>query len=53
MIYEYARVSTNGQEKNGNSLEAQENQLRAAGAEKIYKDSFTGKVQIDLSLKSY
>ncbi len=43
MIYGYARVSTNGQEKNGNSLEAQENQLRAAGAEKIYKDSFTGK----------
>lgn len=42
MIYGYARVSTNGQEKNGNSLEAQENTLRTAGAETIYKDTFTG-----------
>ena len=42
MIYGYARVSTNGQEKNGNSLEAQENALRDAGATKIYKDTFTG-----------
>lgn len=42
MVYGYARVSTNKQEKNGNSLEAQENALREAGATKIYKDSFTG-----------
>jgi DNA invertase Pin-like site-specific DNA recombinase len=42
MIYGYARVSTNGQAKNGNSLEVQENTLRDAGATKIYKDTFTG-----------
>ena len=32
MIYGYARVSTKGQAKDGNSLEAQEIALRAAGA---------------------
>ena len=42
MIYGYARVSTKGQAKDGNSLEAQEQALRANGAEKVYKDSFTG-----------
>lgn len=42
MKYGYARVSTAGQAANGNSLEAQEEQLRAAGAEKIFKDAFTG-----------
>lgn len=42
MMYGYARVSTYGQDKNGNSLEAQEEALRAAGAEKIYIDSVTG-----------
>ena len=42
MVYGYARVSTNKQEKNGNSLEAQETALKEAGAKKIYKDSFTG-----------
>ena len=42
MIYGYARVSTIGQEKNGNSLEAQENDLRARGCEVIYKESYTG-----------
>lgn len=42
MIYGYARVSTKGQAKDGNSLEAQEKQLRATGAAEIYKDSFTG-----------
>lgn len=41
-IYGYARVSTAGQEKNGNSLENQEKQLKDAGAEVIYKDAFTG-----------
>ena len=43
-IYGYARVSTRGQAKDGNSLEAQEEQLRAAGATVIYKEAFTGKV---------
>lgn len=42
MIYGYARVSTKGQAKDGNSLEAQEQALRANGAEIVYSDSFTG-----------
>lgn len=42
MVYGYARVSTKGQERDGNSLEAQERELRAAGCEKIYTDVFTG-----------
>lgn len=42
MIYGYARVSTKGQAKDGNSLEAQEQALREHGAIKIYKDAFTG-----------
>lgn len=42
MIYGYARVSTRGQAKDGNSLEAQENALRSAGATEIYTDAFTG-----------
>lgn len=44
MIYGYARVSTKGQAKDGNSLEAQVETLKQYGAtdETIYKDSFTG-----------
>lgn len=42
MIYGYARVSTAGQVSGGNGLEAQVNQLRDAGAEEIYTDTFTG-----------
>ena len=42
MVYGYARVSTRGQAKDGNSLEAQENALRSAGATKIPADAFTG-----------
>lgn len=42
MIYGYARVSTKGQAKDGNSLEAQEKALRAAGATEIYREAFTG-----------
>ena len=42
MIYGYCRVSTRGQAKDGNSLEAQEKALKAAGATIIYKDAFTG-----------
>ncbi len=41
-IYGYARVSTVGQAKDGNSLEAQESALRAAGATEIFVDTFTG-----------
>jgi len=42
VIYGYARVSTKGQAKDGNSLEAQEVELIKAGAEKIYTDAYTG-----------
>ena len=42
MIYGYARVSTRGQARDGNSLEAQENALRGAGATEIFSDAFTG-----------
>ena len=44
MIYGYARVSTNKQAKDGNSLEAQKEVLTANGAQVIYMDAFTGKV---------
>lgn len=42
MIYGYARVSTKGQARDGNSLEAQKATLIQAGATKIYSDTFTG-----------
>lgn len=42
MIYGYARVSTKGQARDGNSLESQMNSLKEAGAELIFSDSFTG-----------
>lgn len=42
MIYGYARVSTAGQAKDGNSLEVQEKLLKDNGAVKIYRDAFTG-----------
>ena len=42
MLYGYARVSTAGQAKDGNSLEHQEKMLWDAGAAEIYSDSFTG-----------
>lgn len=42
MLYGYARVSTNGQARDGNSLEAQERFLKENGAAEIFSDSFTG-----------
>lgn len=42
MIYGYARVSTKGQERYGNSLDDQEKKLRENGCEVIFTDSFTG-----------
>ena len=42
MVFGYARVSTNGQARDGNSLEVQINSLREAGAEKIFSDVFSG-----------
>jgi len=43
MIRGYARVSTKGQARDGNSLENQEKILKEHGAEIIYSDSVTGK----------
>ncbi len=42
MRYGYARVSTKGQQRDGNSLDEQERVLREAGAEIIYTEAFTG-----------
>ena len=42
MIYGYARVSTRGQAKDGNSIEAQVQLLTEAGATTIYREAFTG-----------
>jgi len=43
MVYGYARVSTIGQEQNGNSLQDQRQKLKEAGAQEIFSDTFTGK----------
>ena len=55
MIYGYARVSTMGQARDGNSMEAQVCALKLAGAVKIFKDVFSGKSehrpQLDKLLK--
>lgn len=43
MIYGYARVSTKGQAKDGNSLEVQEKEiLQRYESAKIYKEAYTG-----------
>ena len=42
MIYGYARVSTSGQARDGNSLDVQERTLREKGVEKLYLESYTG-----------
>lgn len=42
MKYGYARVSTDGQQRKGTSLEEQTKELREAGAEKIIVDHYTG-----------
>ena len=42
MIYGYARVSTKGQATDGNSLEAQSEELKAAGATEVFSDTYTG-----------
>ena len=50
MIFGYARVSTNGQVRDGNSLEVQINSLQEAGAEKIFSDVFSGSKNYRLEL---
>ena len=47
MIIGYARVSTRGQAKDGNSLEYQGQLLKSAGAEMVYIDTYTGKGGIE------
>ena len=42
LIFGYARVSTNSQARDGNSLEVQIKLLKDAGAEKIFSDVFSG-----------
>lgn len=42
MVYGYARVSTKGQARDGNSLDAQKEALTKAGAQEIFVDSVTG-----------
>ncbi|WP_210367939.1 recombinase family protein [Bacillus sp. REN3] len=42
MKFGYSRVSTKSQQLNGNSIEAQEQQLKAEGCEVIYTDAYTG-----------
>ena len=55
MIYGYARVSTYGQARDGNSLDAQISALKHAGAEAIFSDVFSGtknnRPQLDKLLK--
>lgn len=41
-IYGYARVSTIGQKKDGNSLDAQTAELKSSGASMVYADAYTG-----------
>ena len=43
MIYGYARVSTAGQSKDGNSLEDQTKALQAYGCQQIITEAFSGK----------
>ena len=50
MVYGYARVSTMGQARDGNSMEAQVCALKLAGAVKIFKDVFSGKSEYRLQL---
>ncbi len=41
-VYGYARVSSKGQARDGNSLDVQRDALKAAGAEVILSDAYTG-----------
>ena len=43
-VYGYARVSTKGQARDGNSLEVQTKELRSAGASEVVSDTYTGSV---------
>lgn len=45
VIYGYARVSTKGQARDGNSLEAQTKELLSNGASEVISDAYTGSVK--------
>lgn len=45
MIYGYARVSSQGQERYGNGLDVQKTALTNAGADVIYAEAYTGTVR--------
>ena len=51
MIYGYARISTKIQATDGNSLEAQSEALKNAGATEIFSDTYTGATTDRLELK--
>lgn len=42
MLYGYARVSTRGQQRDGNGLEAQRAQLEAVGCSEVAEEAYTG-----------
>lgn len=42
MIYGYARVSSDGQDRYGNSKQGQTEALKAAGCERVYYEHYTG-----------
>lgn len=42
MRYGYGRVSSKGQQRDGNSLEDQEKKLKAAGCDEIVLEAYTG-----------
>lgn len=42
MVYGYARVSSDGQDRYGNSKQGQTEALKTAGCEKVYYEHFTG-----------
>lgn len=42
LIYGYARVSSIGQARDGNSLEAQHKALADRGCSEIYSEAYTG-----------
>ena len=42
MVYGYARVSSDGQDRYGNSKQGQTEALKAAGCDKVYYEHFTG-----------
>lgn len=48
MIFGYCRVSSKGQAKDGNSLQAQEQEILSRyKCAQIYKEAYTGPLRID------